>query len=188
MKSKIILILSISFIVFMLFLLFFYLIKGDSSRWQVALGGVVVSALPILLLFTKVNPFPISLIVGYYLFLFCSLFLGSIEDFYNRFKWWDAVLHFYKGIFMGFVGVSLYKLFIATRIQTRISKWIIFLFVLSISVNATVLWEVYEFLGDLTFTHTMQSGGNTDTMYDIIIGMISGLLTAIYSMKQREKL
>jgi hypothetical protein len=126
--------------------------------------------------------------VGYYLFLFCSLFLGSIEDFYNRFKWWDAVLHFYKGIFMGFVGVSLYKLFIATRIQTRISKWIIFLFVLSISVNATVLWEVYEFLGDLTFTHTMQSGGNTDTMYDIIIGMVSGLLTAIYSMKRREKL
>jgi hypothetical protein len=25
-------------------------------------------------------------------------------------------------------------------------------------------------------------------MYDIIIGMISGLLTAIYSMKRREKL
>ncbi|WP_318618455.1 membrane-spanning protein [Priestia megaterium] len=188
MKSKIILILSISFIVFMIFLLFFYLIKGDSSRWQVALGGVLVSALPIFLLFTKVNPFPISLIVGYYIFLFSSLFLGSIEDFYNRFKWWDAVLHFYKGIFMGFVGISLYKLFIATRIQARISKWIIFLFVLSISVNATVLWEVYEFLGDLTFTHTMQSGGNTDTMYDIIIGMISGLLTAIYSMKRREKL
>ncbi|MCM3544508.1 membrane-spanning protein [Priestia megaterium] len=188
MKSKIILILSISFIVFMIFLLFFYLIKGDSSRWQVALGGVVVSVLPIFLLFTKVNPFPISLIVGYYIFLFSSLFLGSIEDFYNRFKWWDAVLHFYKGIFMGFVGISLYKLFIATRIQARISKWIIFLFVLSISVNATVLWEVYEFLGDLTFTHTMQSGGNTDTMYDIILGMISGLLTAIYSMKRREKL
>lgn len=172
----------------MLFFLFLYLIKGDSSRWQVALGGVMVSALPILLLFTKVNPFPISLIVGYYVFLFCSLFLGSIEDFYNRFKWWDAVLHFYKGIFMGFAGSSLYKLLIATRIQTRISKWIIFLFVLSISVNATVLWEIYEFLGDLTFTHTMQSGGNTDTMYDIIIGMISGLLTAIYSMKRREKL
>ncbi|MBA9043156.1 hypothetical protein HNP21_006340 [Bacillus aryabhattai] len=188
MKSKIILILSISFIVFMIFLLFFYLIKGDSSRWQVALGGVLISALPIFLLFTKVNPFPISLIVGYYIFLFSSLFLGSIEDFYNRFKWWDAVLHFYKGIFMGFVGISLYKLFIATRIQARISKWIIFLFVLSISVNATVLWEVYEFLGDLTFTHTMQSGGNTDTMYDIILGMISGLLTAIYSMKRREKL
>ncbi|QJX81209.1 membrane-spanning protein [Priestia megaterium] len=188
MKSKIILILSISFSVFMIFLLFFYLIKGDSSRWQVALGGVVVSVLPIFLLFTKVNPFPISLIVGYYIFLFSSLFLGSIEDFYNRFKWWDAVLHFYKGIFMGFVGISLYKLFIATRIQARISKWIIFLFVLSISVNATVLWEVYEFLGDLTFTHTMQSGGNTDTMYDIILGMISGLLTAIYSMKRREKL
>ncbi|MEK1833038.1 hypothetical protein AAAC51_41395 [Priestia megaterium] len=89
---------------------------------------------------------------------------------------------------MGFVGVSLYKLFIAIRIQVRISKWVIFLFVLSISVNATVLWEVYEFLGDLTFTHTMQSGGNIDTMYDMILGMISGLLTAIYSMKRRAKL
>lgn len=69
----------------MVVLLLFYLIKGDSSRWQVALGGVITSALPLLLLSTKVNPFPISLIVGYYVFLFCTLFLGSIEDFYNRF-------------------------------------------------------------------------------------------------------
>lgn len=89
---------------------------------------------------------------------------------------------------MGFVGISLYKLLIATRIQAEISRWAIFLFVLSISVNATVLWEVYEFLGDLTFTHTMQSGGNTDTMYDMILGMTSALLTAIYSMKRRQKL
>jgi hypothetical protein len=34
----------------------------------------------------------------------------------------------------------------------------------------------------------MQSGGNTDTMYDMILGMTSALLTAIYSMKRREKL
>lgn len=169
-------------------LLIFYLIKDDSSRWMVALGGILVSALPISLLFVKNNPFNIPIIIGYYVFVFCTTFLGSIANFYVDFKWWDSSLHLYKGIFVGFVGIALYKLYIPQKARKDVSRWVIFLFVLSLSVIATVLWEIYEFAGDLTFTHTMQRGGNKDTMYDILFGLTGGLLISIYSSVQKLKL
>lgn len=188
LKHKIIIILSVVFIAFMTGLLIFYLIKDDSSRWMVALGGILVSALPILLMFVKNNPFNIPIIIGYYVFIFCTTFLGSIANFYVDFKWWDSGLHFYKGIFVAFVGIALYKQFIPQKARKDVSRWVTFLFVLSLSAIATVLWEIYEFVGDLTFTHTMQRGGNKDTMYDIIFGLTGGLLISIYSSVQKLKL
>lgn len=62
-------------------LLIFYLKKDDSSRWMVALGGILVSAMPISLLFVKNNPFNIPIIIGYYVFVFCTTFLGSSQIF-----------------------------------------------------------------------------------------------------------
>ncbi|WP_412547075.1 membrane-spanning protein [Peribacillus simplex] len=186
LKHKIIIILSLVFVVFMTVLFIFYLIKDDSSRWMVALGGILVSALPISLLFVKHNPFNIPIIIGFYVFVFCTTFLGSIANFYVDFKWWDSTLHFYKGIFIGFVGIALYKFFIPQGARKDISSWVTFLFVLSLSVTATVLWEVYEFAGDLTFTQTMQRGGNKDTMYDMIFGLTGGLLISIYSSVQKN--
>jgi peptidoglycan/LPS O-acetylase OafA/YrhL len=185
LKRKIIIILSVLFIIFMAALFVYYLIKGDSSRWQVAVGGIVVSALPLFLLFMKNNPFNIPILIAYYLFIFCTIFLGSIAGFYLRFKWWDSPLHFYKGILVGFFAIVIYKQLIPEQMRHNVSRWIIFLFVLSLSVTAGVIWEIYEFIGDQTFTHTMQLGGNTDTMVDLICGTAGGLLTAVYSVFRR---
>jgi hypothetical protein len=53
---------------------------------------------------------------------------------------------------------------------------------------ASVLWEIYEFLGDQFFTHTMQRGGNTDTMLDLLFGMLGSILIAIYSGFKWQKI
>lgn len=187
MKRKIIIVLSVLFIIFMAVLFVYYLIKGDSSRWQVAIGGIVVSALPLFLLFMKNNPFNIPIILAYYLFIFSTIFLGSIASFYLNHKWWDSTMHFYKGILVGFIGIALYKRFIPDVVRKDVSRWIVFLFVLSLSVTAGVLWEIYEFAGDQTFTHTMQLGGNTDTMYDLLCGTAGGLPVAIYAYIRKSK-
>lgn len=187
MKRKAIWFFSIVFIIFMASLCIYYLMKGDSSRWQVALGGIAASALPLLLLKTKKNPFNILIIIGYYIFLFCSLYLGSISSFYLHHKWWDSTLHFYKGGFTAIAGISLYKAWIPGRVRADVSAWILFLFVLSLAVLASVLWEIYEFLGDLTFTHTMQRGGNKDTMLDLLYGIAGGLLIALYTLFRKQK-
>ncbi len=187
MKRKIIWIFSILFILFMAVLFVFYLIKGDSSRWQVALGGILASALPLLLLRLKNNPFNIPIIIIYYIFLFCTLFLGSIASYYLHYKWWDSTLHFFKGWYIGFIGIALYKRWIPKKATKDVSAFILFLFVLSLAVLSSVLWEIYEFLGDLTFTHTMQRGGNKDTMYDLLCGVAGGLIAAIYSLIRKKR-
>ncbi len=101
MKKFTIIFLASAFILFMAILLVIYLVKGDTSRWQVALGGMIVGAIPIGLLFLKENPFNIPTIIGYYVFLFCSSYLGSIASFYLHYKWWDSAVHLYKGIYIG---------------------------------------------------------------------------------------
>jgi hypothetical protein len=171
----------------MIILFIFFLIKGESSKWQVALGGVIVCGLPVLLIFKKNIPFNLPIIFGFYLFILCSTYLGSIADFYLKYKWWDSTIHFYKGIYMACVGIALYKLMIPVQVRKDTSRWIISIFILSLAVLASVLWEIYEFIGDQTFTHIMQLGGNKDTMYDLLCGFFGGLLVAIYAFLQKQK-
>lgn len=186
MKRKVIIILSAIFMLISIVLFFVYLMKGDSSRWQVALGGVAVSALPLLLLLLKQIPFNILLIIGYYLTILCTAFLGSIGSFYLHYKWWDSTLHFYKGLYVGFIGITLYKICVPERVRDDVSRWLIFLFILSLSVSSSVLWEIYEFVGDLLFTHTMQRGGNKDTMYDLLSCIAGGLIVSIYATAKKR--
>ncbi|MEH7120230.1 membrane-spanning protein [Neobacillus vireti] len=188
MKRKVLITLSILFSLGMTGLFIYYLVKHDHTRWQVALGGIFVSLLPLGLLKMKKNPFNIPIIIGYYLFLFCSLYLGSISSFYLHLKWWDSTLHFFKGMFVGFVGISLFKHWIPKEARSNVSIGILFLFVLSLAVFSSALWEIYEFVGDLTLTHTMQRGGNSDTMFDLLCGLSGGLITAIYSLIRKKRL
>jgi hypothetical protein len=44
-------------------------------------------------------------------FVFASLYLGEIQDFYLRFWWWDIALHTSAGLLMGIVGFVLVYLF-----------------------------------------------------------------------------
>ncbi|MDP4084631.1 MAG: membrane-spanning protein [Bacillota bacterium] len=186
MKKKIINILSLTFILFLMVLFFYYFKKSDSSRWPVALGGVGVCALPLLL--RKNNPFPLQIVLGYYLLVFCTTFLGSIASFYYRFEWWDSAVHFYKGILVGFIAITIFKLFISTSIRKNISKWMLFLFILSFTDLTAVLWEIYEFFLDTFFTDTMQLGGNKDTMMDLIFGTLGSFLVSIYSIFRKDKI
>jgi hypothetical protein len=188
MRRKVIIGLALVFSLVAAGLFIYYFQKGDSSRWQVALGGVGVSALPLLLLFTKKNPFNTPIIIGYYIAILCTTFLGSIGSFYLKYKWWDTTIHLYKGILVGFIGIALYKLLVPSQAREGISREVLFIFTLSLAVSSSVLWETYEFVGDMFFTHTMQLGGNKDTMYDLLGGTAGGILVSIYALVKKEKI
>ena len=40
------------------------------------------------------------------LFVFASLFLGEFRSFYERFWWWDVLLHATSGLLLGACGTS----------------------------------------------------------------------------------
>jgi len=120
-------------------------------------------------------------------FVFASLFLGEVRDFYNRIWWWDIALHACSGLLLGVLGFLLVYMLnenanVALSMKPRFVAF--FAFVFAVAVGA--LWEIFEFIMDAQFGMVMQKpmlgddSGLTDTMWDLILdtlgaAVISGL-------------
>lgn len=184
MKKKTILFLSIGFAVLIAASFLFQHVNGTPSKWTDTLGRIAIGMLPLLLLFLKRIPFSLPLIVSYYALLFCTFFLGAILRFYDRFSWWDTILHFFGSAFIAFVALTLYKLFIPEQAEKGLSSWLIFLFVLSSAVTSSVTWEIVEFAGSVM--GILESDSNKDTMTDLMAGAAGGLVIAIYAVFRKK--
>ncbi|WP_050180469.1 hypothetical protein [Domibacillus robiginosus] len=184
MKKKVILFLSITFVTVMVAVFIRDLMNGNSSTWPDALGRTLFSVLPISLLFLKKIPFNLPLIIGYYLLLFCTFFLGAILKFYDRFHWWDTALHFFGSAYTAFVGIAIYNILLPNRLDKEISRWMIFLFVWSFAVTFSVLWESAEFAGGVM--GVMEEDSNRDTMTDMLTGAAGAIIVACYAALQKR--
>jgi hypothetical protein len=109
-------------------------------------------------------------------FIFASLYLGEIQDFYYRFWWWDIALHSSAGLLMGIVGFLLvYLLNESKRVELHMTPVFISLFAFSFAVTIGTIWEIFEFTMDRLFGLNMQkpmmgdTSGLTDTMWDMIV-------------------
>lgn len=188
MKRKWVLMLSLAYTVFMAVLFFYYFSKGTTHSYQVALAGVLCGAIPLLLAkFTKLT-FNLSVTLSYLAFLFASQYLGSILHFYGL-GWWDTFLHLLSGALLAFVAIALYERLVHREGKTEVSPWLLFWFVVSFAVLGGVVWEMYEFSMDQLFHMTLQGGGNSDTMVDLIADTTGGLVIAVISLiKTKSKL
>ncbi len=111
-------------------------------------------------------------------FVYASLFLGEVRDFYGRFWWWDVFLHTFSAIAFCFLGfIAFFLLFKAEKIKTR-PVWIA-IFSFCFSVTIAVLWEIFEFIMDQAFGFNMQKSGLYDTMGDLISASVSSLLVTV---------
>lgn len=110
-------------------------------------------------------------------FIYATLFLGEIQDFYNRFWWWDMVLHAGSAIVIGLIGfVILLSLFKNEKVKASPFMIAVFSFCFAMSIGA--LWEIFEFFMDQTFSMNMQKSGLMDTMTDLIVDAIGALVAA----------
>jgi hypothetical protein len=116
-------------------------------------------------------------------FIFASLYLGEIQDFYRRFWWWDIALHASAGLLMGIVGFLLvYLLNESKRVELQMTPVFISLFAFSFAVTIGTLWEIFEFFMDRLFGLTMQKpmlgdpSGLTDTMWDMIVNAVGAFI------------
>ncbi|WP_155894659.1 membrane-spanning protein [Bacillus sp. 37MA] len=160
------------------------MLNGNFSTWPAALGRILCGAVPLSLLFFKKTPFNLPLIISYYLLLFCTLFLGATLKFYDRFPWWDTMLHFFGAAFSGFNGIAIYNFLLPNGLQKGVSRWMIFLFVLSFSVMISVLWESAEFTGAVI--GALKEDSNKDTMTDLIMGLVGAVVVAIYAVLRKN--
>jgi len=135
---------------------------------------------------------PLGLEVAIVGFIFLSLFLGSLRNYYERFPLWDGVLHFQSGILLGVVGfVVVYLLNARKTSKFRMSPGFVSFFAVCFSMALSVVWEVYEYAVDSWFGYTMQESGLPDTMGDLIVNCSGAIIVGLLSyfwMKKTENL
>lgn len=183
MGKKFNIMISLLYIVFMASWSIYFYTNSQSFELMVSIAGVLCGTVPILLLFLMKNQLNCVLVTAYYLFLFSSQYLGSIKGWYTI-SWWDTCLHGMSGVILGCTAVALYNYFVPLNGG---SSFFLFLFAFSFAALGGVMWEIFEFSMDQFMGLTTQSGGNTDTMMDLIADTVGGLLIAVWAGWGRKR-
>ena len=121
------------------------------------------------------------------MFVFASLFLGEIRNYYERIWWWDDGLHASSGLLFGIVGFLLvYVLNENERVDISLRPRFVALFAFAFAMAVGAIWEVFEFAMDQTFGLQMQKprlgdpSGLTDTMWDLAFDAIGAALISAF--------
>jgi hypothetical protein len=129
---------------------------------------------------------PPNFILIFVLFIFSAQYLGEIIRFYDKFWWWDLLLHGFSGGYFVVVGFYLRKNVIKASSTITLKRFTFFTVCWSFSFSMLIgtLWEIFEFVGDYLLKTSMTGGSLNDTMTDLIIKAIGCLITStIYYYK-----
>lgn len=126
---------------------------------------------------------PKFLQMGIVLFLFATVFLGEINQFYTQYHWWDFVLHGFAGA--GVMLISFLLLVIIYReSELRSTPFMTALLAFSLTLMMAVWWEVYEFIIDITWkSYDPMQPSNTDTMTDFIATILGATVVGLPGYK-----
>ncbi|MFP4275745.1 MAG: hypothetical protein ACLFRU_12035 [Paracoccaceae bacterium] len=162
-----------------------------NGRWSMAFvsaGALAASILPALVAERFALRVPVSYVSILVVFTFSTLFLGEVLDFYERFWWWDLLMHGGSAVALGMIGfLFVFYLFEGDRYAAP--PWALSTIAVCFAVTVGVLWEIFEFTMDQTFGLNMQKSGLMDTMTDLIVnllGAIAGAATGFVYLKKRE--
>ncbi|MDH3668811.1 MAG: hypothetical protein OEN23_17955 [Paracoccaceae bacterium] len=132
---------------------------------------------------------PIPFLVAITLFAIGSVLMGEALGFYERVWWWDLALHGASAVGFGIIGfLFIFMLFEGDKFAGPPAAIAFLSFCLAITVGS--IWEVFEYSMDRGFGLNMQKNGLDDTMEDMIVNALGGLIGAgsgFFYLKGRER-
>ena len=121
---------------------------------------------------------PMSFLAAISLFVFGTLFLGEVYDFYEKYWWWDVALHGFSAMGFGVIGF-LFIFYLFKGDKYAAPPWAVAFFAFTFALAIGALWEIFEFTMDEVFGLNMQKSGLIDTMWDLIVDTVGALVGAI---------
>lgn len=114
-------------------------------------------------------------------FIIGSIYLGEMHSYYDKYPWWDMLLHSMSAIVIGGIGFSIvFILNESKKIVFKLSPLFVSVFAFCFAVSIGVVWEIFEFAMDQTFGLRMQKSGLMDTMGDLIVDCLGALFFSIF--------
>ncbi len=157
--------------------------RGDWEQAVFVAAIMAVIAAPVLLRMPVEIPSEIQIVAV--LFIFATLFLGEVRDWYQRFWWWDAALHTSSGLLLGMLGFMLVYILNEDRnVDLHMRPGFVALFAFFFAVALGGIWEIFEFAMDRWFGTDMQPAtatdpsGLTDTIQDLIVDTVGAAVVA----------
>lgn len=160
-----------------------------SQRWFTAFLSsmiILITLLPLVFERRFRIHIPPDLQLAAICFVFASLFLGEIRDYYTRFWWWDMALHTLSGFLLGIVGFLLVHIMNEIDdIHVHMKPGFVAFFAFMFALGMGALWEILEFAMDSLLGMNMQKpmlgdpSGLTDTMWDLIVDAVGALVISI---------
>lgn len=151
-------------------------------------GGVLM--LPVLFRKMSLRLPPETQLVAV-LFAFTTLFLGEVKDYYERYWWWDLVIHFSSGLLLGLFGLMMVYMLNGTRtVDREMPAGFVAAFAFFFAIGIGGIWEVFEFAVDQSFGTAMQKprpgdpSGLTDTMWDMSVNIAGAAIVSIVGWRQ----
>ena len=160
------------------------LARQDWPQAFFVFGIMALTLVPALLRMPVEIPSEVQLVAV--LFVFATLFLGEVQNYYQRYWWWDAILHTTSGLLLGLVGfMFVYILNEDEHVDLHMRPGFLALFAFFFAVGFGGLWEIFEFAMDSFFGTNMQPAtpgdpsGLTDTIHDLIVDTVGAAIVAV---------
>lgn len=169
----------------------------SSGRWMhvFLVAAVMAGILAPELLRRRVNvEIPSEIQILAVLFIFATLFLGEVRDYYERIWWWDLALHGSAGLLLGLLGfLVVYALNESRNVELSMRPSFVALFAFLFAVGIGTVWEIFEFAMDQLFGLTMQKpmlgdpSGLSDTMWDLIVDAVGAGIVSIAGWRYMKR-
>ncbi|MBQ9162431.1 MAG: hypothetical protein IJX74_04055 [Clostridia bacterium] len=143
---------------------------------------------------------PNVMVIMYFAFLYCAIYLGEIHNFYYVIPYWDTVLHAFSGGMLGALGFIFVDILNKDKkVRVSLTPFFIAVFAFSFALAVGALWEIYEFSFDALLglnlqKHSTETGvalvgteALRDTMSDIIVDAISALVVVVVGYFTEKK-
>ncbi len=134
---------------------------------------------------------PNNMLIMYFVFLYCAIYLGEVRSFYYMVPHWDTILHTFSGGMLGALGFTLVLLLNDIEIaRVELSPLFVAMFAFCFAVTLGVFWEIYEYTFDGLLGLNMQKfllvdgtqlighAALGDTMKDLMVDILGAFIIA----------